>query len=467
VGLVIMATALLAGRQPLAAAQRPEKLNVLFIAVDDLNCRLGCYGDPVVKTPHIDKLAARGMRFERAYCNYPLCNPSRTSLLSGRRPETTRVVDNQTPPRTTLGKDVVFLPEYFRQHGYVTARIGKISHNIYEDSIRWDVSEHPRGPKGEDLHRQAYVGDAPPGRGASAGNPIIGIATDRADADEPDGRIALRAVELLEQSKDKPFFIAVGFYRPHGPWVCPKQYFDLYPPDKIQLPKEPADHLKQVPPIALLRFPADEKMTDAEKRQAVAAYHACTSFVDAQIGVVLDALQRLKLADRTVVVLFGDHGFLLGEHGLWRKFHLFEESDRVPLILRVPGRNSGVSPRLAELVDLYPTLAELVGLPAPKGVEGTSLAPLLDDPKRPWKNAAFISTGRKFDAGIPAQLGRAVRTERYRYTDWGKDGAELYDHDSDPKEYANLAKDSKHAATVAEMKKLLEGGWKGAVPPRR
>jgi uncharacterized sulfatase len=252
------------------------------------------------------------------------------------------------------------------------------------------------------------------------------------------------------------------------PFVCPKKYFDLYPPDKIHLPKEPADHLKLVPPVALSYLTVNEKMTDAEKRQAVAAYHACTSFVDAQVGVALDALERLKLADRTIVVFFGDHGYLLCEHGaLFGKFHLFEESDRVPLMIRVPGRKPSASPRLVELVDLYPTLAELAGLPTPKDVEGTSLVPLLDDPKRAWKSAAFISVGRKYEAGKHTQLGRAVRTERYRYNDWGEDGAELYDHDTDPKEYANLAKDPKHAATVAEMKKLLNGGWKDAVPPKR
>jgi uncharacterized sulfatase len=442
---------------PAALGEESKKLNVLFIAVDDLNNNLGCYGHPVVQSPHIDRLAARGVRFDRAYCQYPLCNPSRTSLLSGRRPDTTGVLNNGTPPRTHL-KDVVFLPEYFRQHGYFTARVGKIPHGAFADAVQWDVSENARGGGGGGRAAQARAQKQPAQPG---GIRLQWRATDNPDEGEPDGRTARRIVQLLEQHKDKPFFLAAGFHKPHLPFVAPKKYFDLYPPEKIALPKEPADIRKNVPAVAFTRTPSDDTLTDAEKRQIIAAYYACVSFLDAQVGVLLEALDRLKLWDNTVVVFFGDHGFHLGEHGgLWRKMSLFEESARVPLIIAAPGKRTGVaSPRLAELVDLYPTLAELCGLKKPEGLEGTSLAPLLVDPTRAWKKAAFSVVSRGRDT-----LGRSVRTERYRYTEWGDaQSAELYDHRADPREWTNLAADSKHAATVAEMKRLLKEGWRGAV----
>jgi uncharacterized sulfatase len=418
------------------------KVNVLFIAVDDLNTAIGCYGHPLVKTPNIDRLAARGVRFERAYCQYPLCNPSRTSLLSGRRPDTTKVYLDGTPPRANL-QGVEMLPEFLRRFGYFTAHVGKIG-----GAVRWDVSirsAHSEKKGGGPLK-------------------IEWRATKNKDEDEPDGRTARQVVRLLEQHKGKPFFIAAGFGRPHLPFVAPQKYFDLYPPGKIVLPKEPADVRKNVPPIAFDRH--KQTLTEAQARQATAAYYACVSFMDAQLGLILDAMDRLDLWDNTVVVFWSDHGFHLGGHGgLWRKAKLFEECARVPLIVAAPGKQKGMaSPRLVELVDLYPTLTQLCGLPAPKGLEGTSLVPLLEDPRRPWKKAAFIQVahGRNRDV-----MGRSVRTERWRYTEWadGKAGVELYDHDSDPHEFNNLAMDRKHADTVAELRQLLKGGWQKAGPP--
>ncbi|MDZ4850349.1 MAG: sulfatase [Pirellulaceae bacterium] len=447
-------------------ADPASKLNVLLIVSDDLNTRVGCHGDLVAKTPNIDKLAVRGVRFEKAYCQYPLCNPSRTSFLSGRRPSATRIYANDTPPRTTLGSNVVFFPEHFRAHGYFTARVGKIAHNTFEDAVQWDISEDPRGPHGEDLHRQAYVDDR-----ISPGKPgayrIEGKATDRTDAAEPDGTTARRVVEMLEQNKDKTFFIAAGFYRPHEPFVCPKKYFDMYPPETIQMPQEPIDHIQRAPTIAFQRVAVDAKMTDEDNRKGVAAYLACTSFMDAQVGVVLDALDRLKLNDRTVVIFLSDHGFMLGEHGgLWRKMHLFDESTHVPLIISAPSRTMGAAcPRMAELVDLYPTLCDLCGLEKPEGLEGTSLAPLLDDPNRSWKKAAFTLVFHR-SASNTSVAGRSLTTERYRYTEWGDERtAELYDHQADPREYNNLAQDPKHVATVSELQRLLKEGWKGNATP--
>ena len=272
-------------------------------------------------------------------------------------------------------------------------------------------------------------------------------------------------VRLMEQAAggDKPFFIAAGFTKPHLPWVAPKKYFDLYDPIKIQIPQAPAGDRKDIPPLALTRTISAEKFSDAQKREAIAAYHAATSFMDAQVGLLLDAMDRLRLWDNTVVVFWSDHGFHLGEHeGLWRKMTLFEESTRVPLLVYAPGKRAGVaSPRLVELIDLYPTLTALAGLQAPQGLEGTSFVPLLSDPMRPWKRAAFtiVARGRG--------MGRTVRTDRYRYTEWdeGREGVELYDHQIDPREYTNLANDPKHGKTVAVLKQLLHQGWQAAAPP--
>jgi uncharacterized sulfatase len=279
--------------------EKKPAVNVLFIAVDDLNTAIGCYGHPLVKTPNIDRLAARGARFERAYCQYPLCNPSRTSLLSGRRPDTTRIYLDGTPARAFL-EGVDLLPEYFGRFGYFTAHVGKIG-----GAARWDVSI-----KSEHSEKE--------------GGPlkVEWRATKNEDENEPDGQTARRVVRLLEQHKSKPFFIAAGFGRPHLPFVAPQKYFDLYPPDKVVLPKEPPDVRKNVPAIAFDRH--KETLTEAQARQATAAYYACVSFMDAQLGLVLDAMDRLELWDNTVVVFWSDHGFHLGEHGgLWRKAKLF------------------------------------------------------------------------------------------------------------------------------------------------
>jgi iduronate 2-sulfatase len=329
---------------PRVVAQSRRKLNVPMIAVDDLNTRIGCYGDPVAKTPNIDRLAERGVRFDRAYCNYPLCNPSRTSLLSGRRPETTRIFDNNTPPRTYLG-DILFMPEYFKAHGYFTARVGKVAHGLFEHQIKWDISESRAGipisqerrVTDEDTQLAAKRQEKRKAAGQEAGA-LVWRKTDREDADEPDGATARRIVEILKQHKDGPFFIACGFHKPHLPWVAPRKYFDMYSLDQIKLPNTPPDDRDDIPPIALTFREGEDQMTDLQRREAILAYHAATSFMDAQVGVVLDAVDQLKLWDNTVVFLFGDHGFHLFDHlQLWRKMTLFEQAARAPLIFHAPG----------------------------------------------------------------------------------------------------------------------------------
>jgi len=448
-------------------------MNVLFIAVDDLNNRIGCYGDPVVKTPNIDRFARRGVRFDRAYCNYALCNPSRTSLLSGKRPETTRIFGNSTPPRTYLGA-VAFLPEHFKAQGYFTARVGKIAHGLFEDAVSWDISESRAGvplPARQNGAGAAKDEDNPAGGGAGGGGiPLSWTPTNHSDEQEPDGATARRIVEIIEKNKNsgKPFFVGCGFHKPHLPWVAPKKYFDMYSIDDIKLPRTPPDDRDDIPPIALTFAESDAKLTDLLRRQAILAYHAATTFMDAQLGVVLDALDRNKLWDNTVVVLFGDHGWHLYDHlQLWRKSTVFEESAHAPLMVYAPGKKSGAAcPRLVEYVDLYPTLTELCGLPQAPGMEGISFAPLLSDPQHPWKKAAYtmVQHGKN-------QFGRSVRTERYRYTEWndGKDGVEFYDHELDLNEWTNLAwpkraSDAKTSAQIADLRALLHADKRKNLP---
>lgn len=458
-----------------------KKLNVLFIVSDDLNCSLGCYGDKVTQSPNIDRLAARGVRFDRAYCNYPVCNASRTSFLSGRRPDTTKVFGNGTNPRIALGADFKFLPEYFHEHGYFTAGIGKISHGTFASSVKWDVQTDPQhGEEGDDeapaakakgkagkakvdaaakAKRQAAKAAQAAADAESGGVPFGWQSTNNEDAQEPDGITARRVVKLLEEHKDGPFFIAAGFHRPHVPHTAPKKYFDLYPADKMPLPQEPAGHAKYIPNISRpAKYYPDLK--PEQERAIIQHYHAATTFMDTQVGLLLDTLDRLKLWDNTVVVFLGDHGWHLGEHdGFWAKVSLMQESARAPLIVYAPGKKSNaVSPRLAEFVDVFPTLTELCGLPLPTGLEGVSLAPLLDDPNRPWKKAAFTVVTR------PGGLGRAVRTETHTFLVWPDGSEQLYDYTRDAKEYDNLALDTRLKSTADELRLLLKAGWQAALP---
>lgn len=425
----------------------PRKLNVLFIVSDDLNCALGCYGNKVVKTPHLDRLAGRGVRFDRAYANYPVCNPSRTSFLSSRYPEITKVLNNATDPRVSLGKDFVFLPEHFRAHGYFAGAAGKIAH--FPDALKWDIFSDPAH---EPQAKAAKKKDGAPSTDTVDGRiPFAWKASNLKDADEPDGQVALRVVKMLEQNKDKPFFIAAGFHRPHVPHVAPQKYFDLYPPAKMPLPIEPAAHAKDIPAIA-----AGQKnypdLTDGQKRQIIAHYYACVSFMDAQVGVILEALDRLGLRENTIIIFVGDHGWHLGEHGsFWAKVSLLEESVRVPLIVAAPGKMAKTSsPRIVELIDLYPTLTDLCRLKTPAGLQGKSFVPLLARPDQPWEKAAYTVVTRK------GGLGKSLRTEQFTFIEWPDGSQQLYNVSNDPREYRNLAKDAAHSATVAEMKQRLK-----------
>ncbi|MEN3941155.1 sulfatase [Prosthecobacter sp. SYSU 5D2] len=461
--------------------------NVLFIAVDDLRPELGCYGTSFIQSPNIDKLAASSVLFDRAYCQVAVCNPSRNSVLSGFRSDTTTILANNTYLRPAL-PDVVTLPQHFKNHGYTSLSLGKIFHHSQtepgDDPQSWSEPSWYQGQpyrhwftkESEDFIKEMKQRPKKDQPRLIRAKPYE--AANEPDDVYPDGQTALKAIETLQRlkSEGKPFFLGVGFVKPHLPFTCPQKYWDLYPEDSIRMPENSAPP-EGVPSPALhdlyeLRsyggIPRTGDIDEATALKLIRAYRACVSFMDAQLGRVIDELDRLGLRENTIIVLWGDHGYHLGEQGLFTKMTNFELGTRVPLLVSAPGMKApGQKSRaLVELVDLYPTLAELAGLPVADSLEGSSLAPLLDTPDRPWKKAAFSVYLRR---GPEGYKGRSIRTDRWRYTEWktpkGKDaGTELYDHDNDPKETVNLAADAKHAETVQQLSAQLAAGWKEAVP---
>lgn len=469
---VLFLWVILAGATRAAGPPAAVPLNVLFIAVDDLNTHLGCYGNEVVKTPNIDRLARRAVRFERAYTSFPLCSPSRVSLMTGLRPDQTRVFDLQTNFRKETLPDVVTLPQLFRRNGYFAARVGKIYHygvpgqigtDGLDDPLSWERVVNPRGRDKDEESLVVNLNANPRRRGTNApglGAALAWHASAGTDGEFTDAKVAAETVALLEEPRDRPFFIGCGFYRPHVPWIVPKAYFDLYPLENIQLPQVPDGDRLDKPAAAFWVKPPNYGRSEEDCRHAKRAYYAAITYMDAQLGKVLDALDRLRLWDRTLVVLWGDHGWHLGEHGCWQKMSLFEESARVPLLVSVPGMKAAgkASQRIVETVDLYPTIADYAGLKALSGLAGVSLRPLLTKPTARWDRPAYTQVRR--GGGTNLFFGRSVRTERWRYTEWddGRQGVELYDEKRDPEESRNLARDRDRAETVAEMKQLLQRG---------
>ncbi|WP_231753625.1 sulfatase [Rosistilla carotiformis] len=445
-----------------AADARP---NVLFIISDDLNNSLGCYGHPIVKSPNIDRLAARGVRFDRAYCQYPLCGPSRNSMLTGLYPNSTGIHANSLIFRQTIPQHHS-LSQAFRLDGYFAGRIGKLYHynvpksvgtNGHDDPGSWELELNPAGC--DRLEEEPEIFSL---RKGSFGGTLSWLASSHPDEDHTDAMLAEDAQWVLERCakrRDRPFFLAVGFYRPHTPYVAPKKYFEPYPLDQMPVVQGWEEDQKDIPKLGLGSHKKDhELLTDDLRRQAIQAYYASISFMDAQVGRLLDSLDELGLSDNTIVVFTSDHGYHMGEHGLWQKMSLFEESARVPLIIAGPGvaKPGSVAESPVGLIDLYPTLTKACAVPSPENLQGQNLQPMLADPSAMGRGWTISQVKR---GGKPPVFGYTIRTPDWRYTQWGDGGAkgeELYDHRSDPQELTNLAGDSAHTATIADLKQKID-----------
>lgn len=502
-----------------------SKMNVLLIDIEDTTAAsVGCYGNPLAKTPNLDRFAADGVRFDRCYCQAPMCNPSRSSFLTGLRPDSTRVYTNSDPMARLLPEGTMSLPELLGQKGIYSINIGKLFHHTWtaEKHLgafdRLEFCELPKGYKGRSEGYPKYLNDALNSlprprfrysadpeeekrltelkaerdkiqRTAKEGSreynkargmfqqPQANVVGDSGllEEQEADGKKARMAVHILKEMAKtrKQFFLSVGISKPHTPLRCPKKYLDLYNLDNIPSPEAPPEKDRNIPAIAKRNglnydiFNSNYKhpVTPLAARKAVMAYYACVSFIDAQIGLILDALENEGLLDNTIVIILTDHGFQLGEHNLWSKYTLFEQTTRIPLLVRVPGRmrNGAACGEIVELVDLVPTLCELLDMPQPGNIEGTSLVPLLRQPKQPWKKAAFTV------CSIAGYVGRSVRTKRWRYALWqsqktNSQELELYDLQTDPWEQNNLANNPDYAGEVEKMAALLKAGWSGARP---
>ena len=434
-----------------SAADAPRRLNVLFIFSDDLRPELACYGVAGLKTPNIDALASAGVRFDRAFVQYPLCNPSRSSMLTGRYPGSTGVFDNTVYFRDAH-PDWVTLPQHFKNNGYITVRVGKVFHGGIDDVPSWTDNAETRRlnaknrPNPKDRQRNSDRIVVLEGNGESNG----------------DYKSADQAIEYLEKYKDKPFFITCGFNRPHSPPTAPKRFFDMYDTASVPLPIDFAPR-----PAAPPGFPPkcitpngdlfiNRDASEQEAKEMKRAYWASLTWVDWNVGRVMAALDRLDLRDKTVVVFWGDHGYHLGEKGKWSKHQsLFDTGTRVPFIIAAPGAagNGKPSPRVVQMIELYPTLAELCGLPKPQDLPSRSLAPLLSDPNAAWDHPAYSYGGTVKSPSI------AVRTEKWRYAEFdnGQAGSMLIDEQNDPHELKNLAREPSAAETVKQMRDLLNG----------
>jgi arylsulfatase A-like enzyme len=450
-----------------AGAAEQSPLNVVLIMADDLAACLGSYGNTVVRTPQLDRLAREGVTFERMYCQYPVCGPSRASMMTGLYPHTTKTLGNRKESFKTTNRALAEHPslgELLRKQGWFSARVGKIYHMGIpggvevgepggDDPATWDWVYNVHAPETFSPGKLELLS---PKRTHMGSNFARVIVPDGREGTQHDVLAAMQAVALLENRKavGKPFFLGIGFVRPHVPLVAPARLFANYPAAKMTLPHVPEGDLDDVPvPARAMDNGPRYGMNEEQQRQAIAGYYASVEFMDEQVGKVLEALDRLDLRKNTVVIFTSDHGYSLGEHRMWQKLSLFEESARVPFIVSAPGfeRSAGKKTRgVAELIDLYPTVADLLGLAerAPRNLQGRSLRPLLERPERTEWEKPYAFT-------VTHQQGESLSTPRWRYNRWGaggKDGEELYDHANDPREFTNLAKDPAHAATLAELR---------------
>jgi len=466
-----------------AADKQP---NVLFLISDDLNNMLGCYGDPKAKTPNIDRLAARGVRFDRSYCTFPLCGPSRNSMLTGLYPNSTGIQANSQIFRQTIPSQHS-LSQAFRLSGYFAARIGKLYHynvpnsigtNGHDDPGSWELELNPAGVDRMEHHPDIF--SLTPGQ---FGGTLSWLASPKSDQYHTDGLMAEDADWVLERCakrKDRPFFLAVGFFRPHTPYVAPKEpYFGWYPEKEMRVVANVQEDQSDIPAAGLASYKKEQdKLTDDLRRQSLQAYYACISFMDAQVGRVIDSLDRLGLAENTIIVFTSDHGYHTGEHGLWQKMSLFEESARVPMLIVAPGvtAKGGVAKSPVSHIDLFPTLTELCGVKAPSNIQGQSLVSMLKDPSvvgRGWaitqvtRGAVGPRAAQNPNAKGKSFFGYSLRTPRWRYTEWdeGNQGRELYDHDKDPLEQTNLAMKPEYAKTVDDLSIQIRSAAKSTFPP--
>jgi arylsulfatase A-like enzyme len=463
--VVVLATQTSFSSHCCSAGERP---NVLFLICDDLNCDIGCYGHAQVKTPNIDALATRGVRFASAHCQYPLCGPSRASFMSGWYPDQTFIHRNAIHLRERA-PNAVTLSQHFRASGYFATRIGKIYHyNVplhigtggHDDPYSWNQTINPRG---RDVIDQDQVVTLRPGQ---YGGTLSWLAADGSDAEQTDGIAAAETVKRLKQHAEQGdrFFMAVGLYRPHTPYVAPKKYFDIYPVESIKIPTVPKDYLKTIPTPAVKSIHRKKEQVNLDPelaRQAIQAYYASITFADAQLGMILDALKETGLDENTIVLFTSDHGYHMGEHGHYQKTTLFENATHVPLVIAGPGVAEGqVAETMAEMVDFYPTLSQLAGLPKPKATSGVSLVPALKDPTKIVRDTALT----QYDNGY------SLRTRNFRYTSWGDAGAEgveLYDRSKDPAEMSNVADDPAYAddakRLAGQLRERIQAA--GTLPP--
>ena len=455
----LKAASALAAAPLIARAASGKRPDVLFIAIEDVSPhRFGCYGNTVCKTPNIDRFASQSLRFDNAHTNPPCC-PSRTALLLGLRPETTKVFGNSDDWHKTY-PGALTMPVHFQNHGYETIRCGKVYHGSFEDDASWNrvIQPHDGMPERKNRRRALQGPGAALPKEKAGGSPFVYGPTGLEDWEEADGGVAEQGVRLLQQKSDKPRLMCLGFRATHLPFAAPDKYFEPYRADEMVIPMNPGADETGMPKDPK-RLTKQNPYTLEQWRAAIAAHYACASFVDAQVGRVLDALEKSGRADDTIVAIWSDHGFMLGEHFLWRKGPVYETSTRVLLLMRAPGvtKPGTACKRPVESIDIFPTLVDLCGIPQPPNIEAISMRPLLADPGHAWKKGALMWGGK---------ARRSIVTERWRYNEYIGDPerAELFDHDADLNEFQNLAKDPKHADVVARLSTLLQSGWKACLP---
>ena len=458
VSVVIM---FLLAQSSLAARQ---KYNVLFIISDDLTyTAVSCYGNSVCKTPNIDRLAERGVRFTRAFCQGTYCGPSRASFMSGYYPHATGSLGYNNP-RSRIG-DRATWSQYFKDRGYYTARVSKVFHmgvpggieqgsDGADDELSWTERFNSKGPEWKAPGDGETLENNPDGKKpVMGGNTFVVVEADGDDLVHSDGKTAAKAVELIKKHKHEPFWLGVGFVRPHVPFVSPRNYYPPYKPyDKMVLPEKVEGDWDDIPKAGInYKTSVNMKMDIRRQKKAVGGYYASVSYMDTQVGKVLDALDGAGLTDKTIIIFTSDHGYHLGEHDFWAKVSLRDESSGVPLIICVPGKKPAVCHSLVELIDLYPTISNLCGLGAPSNVQGKDISKMLDDPNYKVRDAVFCVA--------PMRKGFLLREDRYAYIQYGEDasgGIELFDTRTDPKQYTNLAANPEHGSIVARFKAGME-----------